>query len=91
MTGNRVEELERTVRELQATVHGLTDELVETKERLQHLEDGLDSSVDITESDSNSTPVSNNELESPSEDDAINNDGFDNKDNVDLGDDIIVA
>jgi len=38
MTGNRVEELEAKVRSLEATVDGLTDELVECKERIQHLE-----------------------------------------------------
>ena len=38
MAGNRVEELEAKVRELEATIDGLTDELVETKERLQAIE-----------------------------------------------------
>lgn len=46
MTGNRVEELEATVRELQASVNGLTDELVETKERLRYLEDQVGTDVD---------------------------------------------
>lgn len=36
---NRVEELESTVAELQAAVDGLTEELVETRERLRQLED----------------------------------------------------
>ena len=35
---NRVEDLERQVQELQAAVNGLTEELVETKARLQDLE-----------------------------------------------------
>jgi hypothetical protein len=39
MSGNRVEELEETVRELEATVEGLTDELIETKERLAAIEE----------------------------------------------------
>jgi uncharacterized coiled-coil DUF342 family protein len=38
MPGNRVEELEEKVRSLEATVDGLTDELVECKERIEHLE-----------------------------------------------------
>jgi uncharacterized coiled-coil DUF342 family protein len=42
MTGNRVEELEEKVRSLEATVDGLTDELVECKERIQHLEAELE-------------------------------------------------
>ncbi|ESS07642.1 MAG: hypothetical protein A07HB70_00183 [uncultured archaeon A07HB70] len=36
---NRVEELESTVRELRAAVDGLTEELVETRERLRQLEE----------------------------------------------------
>jgi hypothetical protein len=39
MSGNRVEELEAKVRDLEATVEGLTDELIETKERLGAVED----------------------------------------------------
>jgi len=35
---NRVEDLERQVAELQAAVNGLTEELVETKERVRQLE-----------------------------------------------------
>lgn len=35
---NRVEKLEATVSELEATVRGLTEELVETKERLRAVE-----------------------------------------------------
>ena len=34
---NRVEELESTVAELRAAVDGLTEELVETRERLRDL------------------------------------------------------
>ena len=36
--GNRVEDLETQVAQLQAAVDGLTEELVETKERLRQLE-----------------------------------------------------
>lgn len=42
---NRVEELEKTVRELRATVNGLTEELVETKERVRQLEDSAEVQV----------------------------------------------
>jgi len=38
MTGNRVEQLESRVRELEATLNGLTDELVDTKDRLETVE-----------------------------------------------------
>ncbi|KTG25598.1 DUF7518 family protein [Haloferax profundi] len=42
---NRVEELESQVTELRAAVNGLTEELVETKERLRQLEDANDVEV----------------------------------------------
>ncbi|WP_121742452.1 DUF7518 family protein [Natronorubrum halophilum] len=42
MSKNRVEELEATVAELESTVEGLTDELVESKERIRVLEAELD-------------------------------------------------
>jgi len=47
MAGNRVDELEVKVQELQATIDGLTDELVETKERLHALEGADDGASDI--------------------------------------------
>ncbi|WP_311171206.1 DUF7518 family protein [Halobellus ordinarius] len=43
---NRVEELESKVAELQAAVNGLTEELVETKERVRLLEEEVE--VDLT-------------------------------------------
>ncbi|MBB6646346.1 DUF7518 family protein [Halobellus ruber] len=43
---NRVDELESQVAKLQATVDGLTEELVETKERVRLLEEAVD--VDLT-------------------------------------------
>lgn len=42
MCGNRVEQLEERVQELQATVDGLTDELVECKVRIRELENAVD-------------------------------------------------
>ncbi len=42
MPGNRVEELEKTVTELESTVSGLTEELVEAKERIRDLEAELE-------------------------------------------------
>jgi uncharacterized coiled-coil protein SlyX len=42
MCGNRVEELEARVNELEASVEGLTDELVECKVRLRELENTVD-------------------------------------------------
>ena len=46
-SGNRVEELESRVRELEATVDGLTDELVECKVRVRELENVVDAEVDL--------------------------------------------
>jgi hypothetical protein len=43
---NRVEDLERQVAELQAAVNGLTEELVEMKERVRQLEDERSVSVE---------------------------------------------
>lgn len=56
---NRVEELESKVAELQAAVNGLTEELVETKERVRLLEDQVE--VDLS---TGTRPVGH---ESPSE------------------------
>ena len=42
MSKNRVEKLESTVKELESTVDGLTDELIESKERIRVLEAELD-------------------------------------------------
>lgn len=44
--GNRVEDLEKQVAELQATIDGLTEELVETKERVRQLEGATDLSAE---------------------------------------------
>ncbi|WP_049984218.1 hypothetical protein [Halorubrum sp. BV1] len=43
---NRVEDLERQVSELQAAVNGLTEELVEMKERVRQLEDAQTATAD---------------------------------------------
>ena len=45
---DRVEDLERQVTALQAAVNGLTEELVETKERVRHLEDTYNVAVGDT-------------------------------------------
>jgi hypothetical protein len=51
MAGNRVEELEAKVRDLEATINGLTDELIETRERLLAIEEevGPELQLDILE------------------------------------------
>ena len=50
-SGNRVEELESRVKELEATVDGLTDELVECKVRIRELENAVDSEDPLTRAD----------------------------------------
>jgi uncharacterized coiled-coil protein SlyX len=102
MSGNRVEELEAKVRELEATIDGLTDELVETKERLQVLEEGSDVDTDVLSRSSNGTASTRTEQatqeqadgeEADASADEVNTDEDDGEDNTDSesGDDIIVA
>ena len=55
MWGNRVEELEARVQELEASVEGLTDELVECKVRIRELENAVDEDIGFgSESDEDS-------------------------------------
>jgi len=55
MPGNRVDRLETEVQELEATVEGLTEELVEANERIRQLEEALSADVEA-DSASSSTP-----------------------------------
>lgn len=48
-SGNRVEQLESRVRELEASVDGLTDELMECKQRLAAIEEEVGPEMDIIE------------------------------------------
>ena len=57
--GNRVEDLETQVAELQAAVDGLTEELVETKERLSQLERATEVPREGSGRDSNAEFVPN--------------------------------
>jgi len=54
MCGNRVEELESRVKELEASVEGLTDELVECKVRLRELENAVDTDIGFSGENSGS-------------------------------------
>ena len=93
MAGNRVDELEAKVQELEATVDGLTDELVETKERLQALEDDADGSYDILETGSTGEATGDEaDVDAEAADvDDVNPDEAEEEDNSGSGDDIIVA
>jgi uncharacterized coiled-coil protein SlyX len=103
MTGNRVEELESRVAELQATVDGLTEELVETKERLNQLETDEEPARVSRTTDAN-TEVVRTEREEPAETEAAETDAEsdeaesdtteaaeDAEDETESGSDIIVA
>jgi len=86
MCGNRVEELESRVKELEASVEGLTDELVECKVRLRELENAVDDDIGFTvESEPSKSP------EEP-EADRTKNEGTDGEDSTETGSsDIIIA
>jgi predicted RNase H-like nuclease (RuvC/YqgF family) len=82
MGSNRVEKLESQVEELEATVNGLTEELMETKARLNELEDeSTDEYIEagvgsVPENDSGveedkSTEHESEDTESPEADDII--------------------
>jgi hypothetical protein len=96
MSGNRVEELEARVRELQATIDGLTDELMETKDRLRAIEEEVDPDLDMgiiegrparkpaTQTNDDAPPVSQEDVE-----EAVEKVAEDEE--TDSADDIIVA
>ncbi|MFQ3284747.1 MAG: hypothetical protein ACI9TI_000217 [Natronomonas sp.] len=103
MSGNRVDELEAKVRELEATIEGLTDELVETKERLGAIEDETGIEPDALESRLSRTSRNRGNERSEADDEgpegadsaerAETTDGDDADDETadSTGDDIIVA
>jgi uncharacterized coiled-coil protein SlyX len=99
MTGNRVEELEAKVRDLEATIEGLTDELVETKERLEAIEAETGVEPDVLERRATShAEVQRQQTNDAADagepsDDAVNTEEVEGEDNADSesGDDIIVA
>ncbi|MFQ3320118.1 MAG: peptidoglycan hydrolase CwlO-like protein [Natronomonas sp.] len=97
MAGNRVDELEAEVRELKATIDGLTDELVETKERLQAIEDETGVEPDVlkgrTSHKAQQTTTEQAADDGEASADEVNTDEADGEDNTDSesGDDIIVA
>jgi uncharacterized coiled-coil protein SlyX len=105
MCGNRVEELESRVKELEASVEGLTDELVECKVRLRELESAVDDDLGfVPEDEAEQAPESTETEEESGEDirvpepgksaeaDTSNTEATESEDNTeDSGSDIIVA
>ncbi len=55
MCANRVEELESRVQELEASVEGLTDELIECKVRIRELESATDAELDFAPTETKAT------------------------------------
>ena len=95
MCGNRVEELESRVQELEASVEGLTDELVECKVRLRELENAVDADLGFvpkSASDDSPTADSSGSDESPDAAEAPKSEAPDGDDNTEETEsDIIVA
>ena len=88
MCGNRVEELESRVKELEASVEGLTDELVECKVRIRELENVVDEDIGFTPEEAAEPPESPNEAEA----DRTKTEDTDQEDSTETGPgDIIVA
>lgn len=84
----QVEELEQTVSELESTVRALTEELVETKDRLRVIEAELDiDPADVV--DEQATSDDDDDPSAPSDDDDSTDNSSDS--NHLNGDDIIVA
>lgn len=86
-SGNRVEQLESRVRELEASVDGLTDELMECKRRLEAIEEEVGPEMDIIEG---KTTVSSDGGTDTGED-AADTTNTDETGDDDSGDEIIVA
>ena len=89
MCGNRVEELESRVKELEASVEGLTDELVECKVRIRELVgQALDEDIDFAPEEAAEPPESPDEVEA----DRTKTEDTDQEDSTETGPgDIIVA
>ena len=94
MCGNRVEELESRVQELEASVEGLTDELVECKVRLRELESAVDADLGfVPKAAEKSAEAERSESEeSPDTAEATKSKGTNEEDNTEETEsDIIVA
>lgn len=91
MCGNRVDELEEQVQELQATVDGLTDELVECKVRIRELENAVDDGSGFDPEDAEAEEGSETETEAESADKTNTEAPEESDEETESGSDIIVA
>ncbi len=94
MCPNRVEELESRVQELEASVEGLTDELIECKVRIRELENASDADLGFVpasekEEDTDEIEKSVEQAEAASEE--TKPQGDNSTDNTEETDDIIIA
>jgi len=91
MCPNRVDDLESRVMELEASVEGLTDELVECKVRIRELENALDEDLGFsTNRQGSNEKGTNDEPQEAAE--AVKNEAADGEDNTEESEgDIIVA
>ncbi|MEF8826899.1 MAG: bZIP transcription factor [Halapricum sp.] len=89
MCGNRVEELEEQVNQLQATVDGLTDELVECKVRIRELENAVDE--DIGFSPDSESDIEEQSTEPAEGDNREEPDATDDEESTESDSDIIIA
>jgi hypothetical protein len=89
MCGNRVEELEEQVNQLQATVDGLTDELVECKVRIRELENAVDE--DIGFSPDSESDIEEQSTEPAEGDNTEEPDATDDEESTESDSDIIIA
>jgi len=85
-SGNRVEQLESRVRELEASVDGLTDELMECKQRLAAIEEEVGPEMDIIEGKTTVSSDGGTDTEETADTTNTDETGED-----DSGDEIIVA
>jgi len=90
MCGNRVEELEEQVNQLQATVDGLTDELVECKVRIRELENAVDADMGFSPDSEAGTKTDSAEEPNTQETDSTDEQSND-KPETDGDSDIIIA
>jgi TolA-binding protein len=91
MCGNRVDELEEQVQELQATVDGLTDELIECKVRIREMENAVDDDNGFDPDDAEVQEGSESETEAEPADKPNTEAPEDSDEETETGSDIIVA
>ncbi len=94
MCPNRVEELESRVQELEASVEGLTDELIECKVRIRELENATDADIGFvpaSEKKGQTDSIEESVAEAEAASEETKAEGDNSTDNTEETDDIIIA